>query len=83
MSSSGYELSYEDFEQVLNDYMDESKARKVFARDIGLIVKLLNREFKFYSPEGALISHQAVHNIIQLDEKVQKSFYNFAMTNWR
>lgn len=82
MSNSGYELSFDDFEQVLNDYMDEIKARKIFARDIGIIVKLLNREFKFYEPDGGLLSHQKVHKKIQSNKEVQRAFYNFAMTNW-
>lgn len=82
MSNSRYELSFDDFEQVLNDYMDEGKARKIFAREIGVIVRLLNREFKFYEPDGVLLSHKVVHEKIQSDKKLQRAFYNFAMTNW-
>ncbi len=82
MKKFGYDLTYQDFEQVLTDYMDAKKARKVFAKEIGVLAKFDGQSFQFFKPDGEPLSHKSIHELIQSNIKAQIAFYNFAMTNW-
>ncbi len=81
--NSEYAITYDDFEQVINDYMNVSKAQKLLGKPLGVIVNDSNSTITFWSTDGKQITRENIHEMVQTNSKLQRDIYNFAMSNWR
>ena len=78
-----YAITYDDFEQVINDYMNLPKAQKLLGKPLGMIVNESGSTITFWSTDGKQIARENIHEMVQTNSKLQREFYNFAMSNWR
>lgn len=81
--SSEWDLTFDDFEQVLKDYMNLTKVREMIGKPLGIIVNESSGKFTFWAKDGKQISPFMVHELIQTDAKLQRNLYGFAMSHWR
>lgn len=81
--SGEYAITYDDFEQVVNDYMNVSKAQKLLGKPLGMIVNEMGGAITFWSTDGKQITRESIHEMVQTDPSLQREIYNFAMSNWR
>ena len=80
---TGYEVSFEDFHQLLSYPDSRRTAAPLVESWFSCRVVPHGEEVALVDAQGALLSPRAVHDAIQADPERQQRLYNTAMTLWR
>lgn len=81
--SKGEWITFEDFEQVLRDYMSERDARDLFGRSLGITINSVDGALMFWRQDGTPVDRRLVHELIQAEPAMRQKMYRYAMSNWR
>ena len=76
-------ITFEDFDQVIRDYMSERDARDLFGRNLGITVNTVDGSLMFWRQDGTLVDRRVIHELIQAEPTMRQKVYRYAMSHWR
>lgn len=80
---SGYEITFQDFEQLLDNKAYRPSIRKLLRLWYGYKIHAEDQNVQIRSREGNKIDRLVLHNRIQADAMKQQQIYRVSMSLWR